>query len=71
MKTKESKGRRCDVCGGPVGEQLVDGRPSTVRGRRCASPATRALGVGLGFGLGRGQLYQLAPDGTWVKVRRT
>jgi hypothetical protein len=57
----------CDIGGETIGNAFVDGATKYGPwGFMCPSCHAR---YGYGLGTGRGQLYQLQPDGKWLKTK--
>lgn len=58
----------CEVTGQPITDRFVDG--VVVRSGAWASmhPDTHAT-LGNGFGIGRGQLFERQPNGTWLCMK--
>lgn len=59
--------KECDICEGPITDEFVDGklRGQVAWGVLCPGCHKKH---GVGLGLGKGQKYQKAPDGSWPKV---
>lgn len=57
---------KCDICGESVGEKFVDGK--TTMGPWGILCVTCHKSVGVGLGLGKGQLYEHQKSGDWMKI---
>ena len=58
---------KCDNCGQEIGAQFVDGK--TVMGPWGMLCVACHKTIGVGLGLGKGQLYEYQKSGDWLKIK--
>ena len=57
---------KCDFCGRTTMKKFIDGATIAGPWAMMCIPCHRTLGMGLG--LGKGQLYQKQKDSSWLKI---
>jgi hypothetical protein len=73
VKWLDSNPEKCDICAGTLYHKLsgktafIDGR--TKYGQWANMCVSCYLRIGVGLGVGRGQLYEKQDNGNWIKTR--